>query len=89
MKERREQELQEEQDRIRHEKERETARLRASQEKAQDKQAELDALRAKCAQEAYEREWRRKQKEEAQHVTRINRELSGCEQSCLCFACLL
>ena len=32
------------------EKERETARLRAKQEKMRDKQAELDALRAKCAQ---------------------------------------
>merc|ERR1719231_708098 len=48
-KELREQEYQMEQERIAAEKERETARLRAMQERAQDKQAELDALRTKRA----------------------------------------
>lgn len=74
-KELRDQEVQREQDRIRTEKEHEIARLRALQEKAQDKQAELDALRAKRAQEAYEREWRKKERDEAQRVVRIHREL--------------
>lgn len=46
------------------EKERETARLRAMQERARDEQAERDALRAKRAQEKTEREWRKKEAEE-------------------------
>ena len=44
----------------------ELSRLRAQQERAQDKQAERDALKAKRRQEEFEREWRRKQKEEAE-----------------------
>lgn len=51
----------EEKEKIKAEKEKEVARLRAMQEKAQDKQAELDALRAKRAMEQNEREWRRKE----------------------------
>ena len=47
------------------EKEKEIARLRAMQEREQDKQAEKDALRARRHQEAYEREWRKKEREEA------------------------
>ncbi|CAH8455391.1 unnamed protein product [Dicrocoelium dendriticum] len=54
-----------EQARIRQEKELEIARLRALQERASDEAAERDALRAKRAAEAREREWRRKEKEEA------------------------
>ncbi|XP_043859130.1 cilia- and flagella-associated protein 45 [Dromiciops gliroides] len=61
----REAEFEAEQERIRREKEKETARLRAMQEKAQDYQAEQDALRAKRNQEVAEREWRRKEKENA------------------------
>ncbi|NXA56118.1 CFA45 protein, partial [Nothocercus julius] len=61
----REAEFEAEQERIRREKEKETARLRALQERAQDYQAEKDALRAKRSQEAAEREWRRKEKEAA------------------------
>merc|ERR1711976_773247 len=80
-KEKREQELAEEQERVRMEKEREIARLRSMQEKAQDKQAEMDALRAKRAYEAYERDWRRKEKEEAERVARINRELAEARQT--------
>merc|ERR1712110_662546 len=45
----REQELEAEKARVAAEKEKETARLRAMQEKAQDKAAEMDALRAKRA----------------------------------------
>lgn len=44
------------------EREKELSRLRAAQEKVTDKQAQQDALRAKRASEAYEREWRRKEK---------------------------
>ncbi|XP_077934604.1 cilia- and flagella-associated protein 45 isoform X4 [Halichoerus grypus] len=62
----REAEFEAEQERIRREKEKEIARLRAMQEKAQDYQAEQDALRAKRNQEAADREWRRKEKENAQ-----------------------
>ncbi|XP_059790390.1 cilia- and flagella-associated protein 45 isoform X2 [Balaenoptera ricei] len=62
----REAEFEAEQDRIRREKEKEIARLRAMQEKAQDYQAEQDALRAKRNQEVADREWRRKEKENAQ-----------------------
>lgn len=54
-----------EQERIRIEKEKETARLRALQERARDEQADRDALRAKRAQEQAEREWRKKEAEEA------------------------
>jgi hypothetical protein len=75
-KEQREQELQEEQERLRAEKEREIARLRSMQEKAQDKQAELDALRARRAQEAYEREWRTKEAETLRRQKAINEDLS-------------
>eukprot|EP00668_Euglena_longa_P015221 GGOE01019276.1.p1 GENE.GGOE01019276.1~~GGOE01019276.1.p1 ORF type:complete len:477 (+),score=225.69 GGOE01019276.1:53-1483(+) len=80
-KERKEQEIQQEQDRVRAEKEKETARLRAQQEKVQDKQAELDALRAKRAQEQYEREWRKKEREEALRAARINQELSEARET--------
>ncbi|CAH1796262.1 unnamed protein product [Owenia fusiformis] len=55
-----------EQERVRIEKEREVARLRSLQERARDEQAERDALRAKRAQEQAEREWRKKEAEEAQ-----------------------
>ncbi|XP_069856148.1 cilia- and flagella-associated protein 45 [Dipodomys merriami] len=62
----REAEFEAEQEKIRKEKEKEIARLRAMQEKAQDYQAEQDALRAKRNQEVADREWRRKEKENAQ-----------------------
>ncbi|XP_012517302.1 PREDICTED: cilia- and flagella-associated protein 45 [Propithecus coquereli] len=62
----REAEFEAEQERIRREKEKEITRLRAMQEKAQDYQAEQDALRAKRNQEVADREWRRKEKENAQ-----------------------
>ncbi|XP_051849651.1 cilia- and flagella-associated protein 45 isoform X1 [Antechinus flavipes] len=62
----RESEFEAEQEKIRKEKDKETARLRAMQEKAQDYQAEQDALRARRNQEMAEREWRQKEKESAQ-----------------------
>jgi hypothetical protein len=52
-------------ERIRIEKEKETARLRAMQERASDEAAERDALRAKRAQEQNERDWRAKEAAEA------------------------
>ena len=57
--------FEQEQERQRLEKEREVARLRALQERARDEQSERDALRAKRAQEQAEREWRKKEAEEA------------------------
>jgi len=51
--------------RQRKEKEAEMARLRALQEKALDGQAEKDALRVRRMQEEAEREWRRKEEEQA------------------------
>ena len=46
------------------EKEAETAKLRAQQEKAADKASEMDALRAKRAFEAAERAARKKEEQE-------------------------
>ncbi|KEG10779.1 flagella associated protein [Trypanosoma grayi] len=59
--------LAEEQQRIRDEKEREVARLRAQQQRVQDKQVELDEIRARRIQEAHTRELRRKEKERKEH----------------------
>merc|ERR1712071_673451 len=49
---------------LRRQKELEIAKLRAAQERASDLQAEKDALRAKRHEEATEREYRRKLREE-------------------------
>jgi len=57
----REQHFAEEKDRVAKEKEMETMRLRAAQEKAADKQSEIDELRARRYIEAAEREWRTKE----------------------------
>ncbi|TPP39651.1 cilia- and flagella-associated protein 45 [Fasciola gigantica] len=64
-----------EQARVRMEKEMEVARLRAVQERASDEAAERDALRAKRAAEAREREWRRKEAVEAQKKAETEKEL--------------
>ncbi|KXS18857.1 hypothetical protein M427DRAFT_109228 [Gonapodya prolifera JEL478] len=55
--------------------EKELARLRAMQQKTVDKQAQQDALRAQRAAEAYERDWRRKQKEQAEKAAKMEKEL--------------
>lgn len=68
----REAEYEKEQERIRIEKEREVARLRALQERAKDAQEERDALRAKRAAEARERDWRKKEADEARHKLEVN-----------------
>merc|ERR1712060_127323 len=75
-KEARERELEAEKAALAAEKERETARLRAMQEKAQDKAAEMDALRAKRAMEAAERMERKKEKDERERSEAINKELT-------------
>eukprot|EP00771_Trimastix_marina_P000970 gnl/Trimastix_PCT/2009.p1 GENE.gnl/Trimastix_PCT/2009~~gnl/Trimastix_PCT/2009.p1 ORF type:complete len:490 (+),score=226.27 gnl/Trimastix_PCT/2009:58-1527(+) len=74
-KEQREQRYEEEQSRIRAEKELEIARIRAQQERAIDKQAMRDALRAKRAFEESEREWRHKEKEKAERARAMQQEL--------------
>lgn len=75
-KEMRERELEEEKARLAGEKELETAKLRARQEKAQDKAAEMDALRAKRAMEAAERAAREKERQERERLEAINQELN-------------
>merc|ERR1719387_1027543 len=77
-KELRERELEEEKAAVAAEKEKETAKLRAMQEKAQDKAAEMDALRAKRAVEAAERVAR--EEEEARRLEAINKELAIARQ---------
>lgn len=76
MKDLKEQQYQEEIDKQRKFKEMETARLRAMQEKAQDKQAQLDELRAQRVQEALEREWRLKEKAEAERLKKMNEDIA-------------
>ena len=63
------------QEKIRIEKEKETARLRGLQERAQDEQASRDALRAKRAAEQAERDWRRKEAEEARKKAMVEASL--------------
>lgn len=53
----------------------ELARLRLAQEKMSDKHAQQNALRAQRAYEAYEREWRRKEKEAAEKHAAQEKEL--------------
>ncbi|XP_048836914.1 cilia- and flagella-associated protein 45 isoform X2 [Brienomyrus brachyistius] len=60
----REAEYEAEQQRIKKEKEKEVAQLRALQERERDHRAEQDELRARRNQEAAEREWRKKEKEQ-------------------------
>merc|ERR1719240_1292341 len=74
-KEQREREREEELARLAAAKEEETMRLRAQQEKAQDKAAEMDALRAKRAMEGAERAAREKQRQEERRLAAINAEL--------------
>lgn len=75
-KERRDQEVMDEQARIRTEKEREAMRLLAAQEKVQDKRSEQDALRARRAQEAHDREERLKDFQRKERQDAINADLA-------------
>ena len=61
--------------RAKEEKEREVQRLRELQEKAQDRQSEIDALRAKRAFEESERIARDKERKELEHKQAVLREL--------------
>ena len=61
--------------RVKEEKEREVQRLRELQEKAQDRQSEIDALRAKRAFEESERIARDKERKELEHKQAVLREL--------------
>jgi len=61
--------------RIKDEKEREVQRLRELQEKASDRQSEIDALRAKRATELADRLAREKERREAELKAKINQEL--------------
>merc|ERR1719478_9173 len=76
----REREIEEEKARLAAEKEAETTRLRAMQERAQDKAAEMDALRAKRAVEAAERVAREKELQERRRIEAINKELAAARQ---------
>lgn len=80
-KELREQQLQAEKERIAKEKELEIARLRAQQERAADKQSELDELRARRYQEAKEREWRAKEQALAERQTLLQSELATAREA--------
>lgn len=71
----REAESEEAQKEIRRQKELEIAKLRAAQERASDLQAERDVLRAKRHEEATEREYRRKAREEAAKKSAIEDEM--------------
>lgn len=69
-----------EQKRIKDEKEREVQRLRDLQEKAQDRQSEIDALRAKRAFEESERQARTKEKRELEHKQKVLEDLEYARQ---------
>ena len=71
----REEEQQGELRRVKEEKEREVQRLRELQEKAQDRQAEIDALRAKRAFEESERIARDKERKELEQKQKVLRDL--------------
>lgn len=75
-----EQEQAEELARIAHEKEMETARLRAQQERASDIKAELDELRAQRAAEARERDARARERKEQERVRAMNADLAAARE---------
>ena len=77
----REEEIEAEKRSAQEEKEREVQRLRDLQEKAQDRQSEIDALRAKRAFEESERLARQKEKLEKEKKVRIQRDLEDARQS--------
>ena len=80
-KEMRDQKRMQEEEAVKAERERETARLRAMQEKMKDKQAELDALRAKRAAEEAERQWRKQQQLAAEREATILKSLDHAREA--------
>uniref|UniRef100_A0A3P9AAU7 Cilia- and flagella-associated protein 45 n=1 Tax=Esox lucius TaxID=8010 RepID=A0A3P9AAU7_ESOLU len=73
----REAEYEAEQRRIMREKEKEVARLRAMQERERDHKAEQDELRARRNQEAAERDWRKKEKEQLKKKAEVEERLKA------------
>ena len=69
-----------EEKRVKEEKEKEVQRLRDLQEKAQDRQAEIDALRAKRAFEEGERQARDKERKELEHRQKVLQDLEEARQ---------
>lgn len=67
--------------RIRNEKEKEIGRLRAMQERAQDRQSAIDELRAKRYQEAKDRAWRQSQIESSAKRDAMKRDISMARES--------
>ncbi|KAL3684131.1 hypothetical protein R1sor_002153 [Riccia sorocarpa] len=63
------------QEKIKQDREMETARLRAMQERAQDKQAVIDGVRALRVQEEHERQWREKERAEAERIRLMHEDL--------------
>jgi Trichohyalin-plectin-homology domain len=63
----------EERERAARARERETDRLRASQQRAADLRAEIDGIRARRWQEACERDWRRRELEQAEARAAVQR----------------
>lgn len=80
-KEMREQEVLAQKERVAQEKEMETARLRAMQERAADKQSEMDELRARRYQESKEREWRNKERAQVEKQSALQRDLQGAREA--------
>jgi hypothetical protein len=66
--------------RIKEEKEMEVARLRELQEKAADRQAEIDALRAKRAFEEGERAARDKERRDLEHKQKVLKDMEDARQ---------
>ncbi len=66
--------------RVKEDKEREVQRLRDLQEKAQDRQSEIDALRAKRAFEEGERLARDKERREMEHRQKVLLDLEEARQ---------
>jgi hypothetical protein len=77
----------EEEKRVKYEKDMEVAQLRAAQEKVMDRQSAIDELRARRYQEQHEREWRHRQlteaqkRSESQSETKIAREYQRQEKA--------
>ena len=77
----REEEIELDKKKAQEEKEKEVQRLRDLQEKVSDRQAEIDALRAKRAFEESERAAREKEKKEREHKLKVQREMEAARQS--------
>lgn len=68
-------------ERIRVEKEAEVERMRSAQQRMQDVASELDALRMKRADEDKERQWRRKERAEAERLRAMHAQLAEAREA--------